>query len=167
MRIFYIDIGECVPLAYLLGDAVYGRAPTPVQTWAATPHGRRDPGLWGQNVVYNILLYVIWLGHLKLMENLSSNYRDFNQNQYVLRHCLYATRTRGKNYIVLRSAPSLFSLWEHSFHLKAGLPLVKRLARSLHAAVIQAINPVALTSLTHCGLVTPYGDIDLGQYWPR
>ena len=21
--------------------------------------------------------------------------------------------------------------------------------------------------LTHCGLVTPYGDIDLGQHWPR
>ena len=21
------------------------------------------------------------------------------------------------------------------------------------------------TELTHCGLVTPYGDIDLGQYW--
>ena len=23
------------------------------------------------------------------------------------------------------------------------------------------------TSLTHCGLVTPYGDIDLGQHWLR
>ena len=24
-----------------------------------------------------------------------------------------------------------------------------------------------LLPLTHCGLATPYGDIDLGQYWPR
>ena len=25
----------------------------------------------------------------------------------------------------------------------------------------------ALRTLTHCGLMTPYGDIDLGQHWFR
>ena len=24
-----------------------------------------------------------------------------------------------------------------------------------------------ICNLTHCGLVTPYGDIDLGQHWLR
>ena len=28
------------------------------------------------------------------------------------------------------------------------------------------INP-RLDELTHCGLMTPYGDIDLGQHWLR
>ena len=33
---------------------------------------------------------------------------------------------------------------------------------------IQCINSLgAISVLTHCGLVTPYGDRDLGQHWLR
>ena len=28
-------------------------------------------------------------------------------------------------------------------------------------------NICVMFCLTHCGLVMPYGDIDLGQHWPR
>ena len=28
-------------------------------------------------------------------------------------------------------------------------------------------NHAKMVTLTHCGLVTPYGDRDLGQNWPR
>ena len=34
--------------------------------------------------------------------------------------------------------------------------------------VINSVAPTpSMSGLTHCGLMTPYGDMELGQYWPR
>ena len=60
-------------------------------------------------------------------------------------------------------------LWRNVLYFNEFVPQMH------HAIAWTNIDPVqwfanvsaSLNELTHCGLVTPYGDIDLGQHWVR